>query len=46
MFAKDELRGFLEKFGAFKVGVADPKKGFGMAKSGCIPEMLWRIAIL
>ncbi len=35
---KDELEGFLRKFGVFKVGVADPKRGFGMAKEGCHPR--------
>jgi epoxyqueuosine reductase QueG len=35
---KDELREFLEKFGVFKVGVADPRKGFEMVKSGCHPK--------
>jgi epoxyqueuosine reductase len=35
---KDELEGFLKKFGAFKVGVADPKRGFRNAKEGCHPR--------
>jgi len=35
---KDELEGFLGKFGVFKVGIADPKKRFEMAKSGCRPR--------
>lgn len=35
---KDELEGFLKKFGAFKVAVADPKHGFEMAKEGCHPR--------
>jgi epoxyqueuosine reductase len=37
MLVKGELREFLEKFGVFKVGVADPRRGFEMAKSGCHP---------
>ncbi len=32
---KDELREFLRRFGAFKIGVADPERGFGMARDGC-----------
>jgi epoxyqueuosine reductase QueG len=35
---KNELEEFLEKFGAFKVRVADPRQGFEMAKSGCHPR--------
>jgi epoxyqueuosine reductase len=35
---KDELEGFLDKFGVFKVGIADPKQRFEMAKSGCHPK--------
>ena len=35
---KDELEEFLTKFGVFKVGVANPENGFGMAKEGCHPR--------
>jgi epoxyqueuosine reductase QueG len=35
---KDELEGFLSKFGVFKLGIADPQQGFEMAKSGCHPR--------
>jgi epoxyqueuosine reductase QueG len=35
---KDELEGFLSKFGVFKVGIADSQQGFEMAKSGCHPR--------
>ncbi len=37
MIIKDELEGFPKKFGAFMVGIADPGRGFEMAKSGCHP---------
>jgi epoxyqueuosine reductase len=35
---KDELGRFLKKFGVFKVGVADPERGFKLAKRGCHPR--------
>jgi len=35
---REELESFLMKFGVFKVGVADPEGGFGMAKEGCHPR--------
>jgi len=35
---RDELEDFLRKYGAFKVKVADPKQGFGMAREGCHPR--------
>ena len=38
MLMKDKLEEFLERFGVFKVRVADPKQGFEMAKSGCHPR--------
>jgi epoxyqueuosine reductase len=38
MVMRNELEDFLRKFGVFKVGVADPKHGFRMARSGCHPE--------
>ena len=38
MLMKDELEEFLEKFGVFKVGIADPRQRFEMAKSGCHPK--------
>jgi epoxyqueuosine reductase QueG len=39
---KEELEDFLKKFGAFKIGVADPKHGFKMAKDGCHPRNIMR----
>lgn len=38
MLMKDELEDFLGKFGVFKVGIADCRQGFKMAKSGCRPK--------
>ena len=38
MFMKDEVKEFLIKFGVFKVGVANPRHGFEMAKEGCHPR--------
>jgi epoxyqueuosine reductase len=38
MIKRNELEDFLTQFGVFKVGVADPEHGFGMAKSGCHPR--------
>jgi epoxyqueuosine reductase QueG len=38
MSIRDEIEGFLRKFGAFKVGVASPEQGFRTAKSGCHPK--------
>ncbi len=38
MTLRDEIEDFLKKFGAFKVGVADPEQGFKPAKSGCHPR--------
>ena len=38
MFMRNELEEFLKKLGVFKMGVADPKQGFRMAKSGCHPK--------
>jgi len=38
MLTKSELEEFLGKFGAFKVGIADPKRGFEMAREGCCPR--------
>lgn len=35
---KVELTEFLKRLGAFKVGVADPNKGFERALSGCHPK--------
>lgn len=35
---KNRVKGFLRKFGVFKVGVANPLHGFGMARSGCRPR--------
>jgi len=35
---RDEIEDFLRKFGAFKIGVANPAIGFGMAKSDCHPR--------
>ena len=35
---KDEVEDFLRKFGVFKVGVADPERGFKTAKVGCHPR--------
>jgi epoxyqueuosine reductase QueG len=34
---REELEDFLKKFGVFKIGVADPKHGFQMAREGCRP---------
>jgi hypothetical protein len=34
-----EVNGVLTKLGAFKVGVADPQKGFDQALDGCHPKM-------
>jgi len=38
MLMKDKLEEFLKEYGVFKVGVADPEHGFGMAKTGCHPR--------
>lgn len=38
MSIRDEIEDFLRKFGVFKIGVADPAMGFGLAKSGCHPR--------
>lgn len=38
MLMKDELEEFLVEFGVSKVGIADPRQGFEMAKSGCHPR--------
>ncbi|MEM3730698.1 MAG: hypothetical protein QW667_00745 [Candidatus Bathyarchaeia archaeon] len=38
MNLKGEIEEFLSSLGAFKVGVADPKHGFEMAKEGCHPK--------
>ena len=35
---KREVQGILTKLGAFKVGVADPQKGFSQALDGCHPR--------
>lgn len=35
---KNELEVFLDKFGVFKVSIADPAQRFEMAKSGCHPR--------
>jgi epoxyqueuosine reductase QueG len=35
---KDEVKDVLKSFGAFKVGVADPQKGFAEARDGCYPQ--------
>jgi epoxyqueuosine reductase len=35
---KNEVNGFLKNLGAFKVGVADPQKGFSEAYDGCHPK--------
>lgn len=37
MLTNNELEGFLEKFGVFKMAVANPKQGFEMAKKGWHP---------
>jgi epoxyqueuosine reductase QueG len=39
---KEELEDFLKKFGAFKIGVADPKHGFKMARDGCHPRNIMK----
>ncbi len=38
MTTRNEIEDFLRKFGAFKVGFADPEQGFKAAKSGCHPK--------
>ena len=38
MTTRNEIEDFLRKFGAFKVGVADPEQGFKTAKGGCRPR--------
>ncbi|MEM3696587.1 MAG: hypothetical protein QXQ94_03675 [Candidatus Bathyarchaeia archaeon] len=35
---REELEDFLKRFGVFKIGIADPKHGFKMAKDGCRPR--------
>lgn len=38
MTLRNEIEDFLRKFGAFKVGVADPEQGFKTAENGCHPR--------
>jgi len=35
---KEEITDFLKKLGAFKIGIADPNKGFAHALEGCHPK--------
>ena len=42
MLMRKEVENFLIKFGAFKVGIADPKRGFKMALRGCHPRDIMR----
>jgi len=35
---KNEIERFLREFGVYKVGIANPKQGFEMARSGCHPK--------
>lgn len=35
---KNAIKSFLGEFGVFKVGIANPAQGFGMAKKGCHPR--------
>jgi len=42
MLMRKEVENFLIKFGAFKVGIADPKRDFKMALRGCHPRDIMR----
>nr|MDO8100176.1 hypothetical protein [Candidatus Njordarchaeota archaeon] len=42
MDLRNKIEDFLRRFGAFKIGVADPERGFGMAKEGCHPRDIMR----